>query len=99
MLKGKNYRITKENIYGHELIGLKTKVELGKGKSGIGLKGLIVDETKNLIMLETQAGLKRVPKDNNLFEVELGDERFVMNGKDIVARPEDRIKLAWRKRL
>ena len=98
MIKGKNYEISKENIFAHELIGLKTKIIGGTEKSRTGMKGYIVDETKNLIILETDIGTKKIPKSESVFEIELGKEKATINGKRIVARPEDRIKLAWRKR-
>ena len=96
MFKGKNYCISKENIAGHELIGLKVEVVGGSEKSRNGLKGLIVDETKNLLVLETETGLKSIPKNESVFEVVLGKEKVVLDGKDILARPEDRTKFAWR---
>ncbi len=98
MLEGKNYRITKENIFAHELIGLKAKVVGGSEKSRIGLKGYIMDETRNVLVLETAAGMKTVPKSESVFEFDLGKERAVVEGRKIVARPEDRIKLFGRKR-
>ncbi|MAG21997.1 MAG: ribonuclease P protein component 1 [Candidatus Diapherotrites archaeon] len=98
MLEGKNYRITKENITAHELIGLKAKVVGGTEKSRIGLKGLIVDETKNLICLEAGKELRRVPKVESVFEIVIGNEKVEVDGKKILARPEDRTKFAWRKR-
>ena len=79
----------------HELIGLEAKV---KGKSRDSLKGLIVDETKNLVVLETEQGIKKVPKTEASFEIALGKEKVLISGKSILARPEDRIKFAWRSR-
>lgn len=96
MLEGKNYVISKENIVAHELIGLKASVVGGTEKSRIGLKGYIVDETKNLLVLETQKGLKSIPKRESVLAIELGSERVIVNGNSILARPEDRVKFAWR---
>ena len=96
MLKGKNYCISKENLKGHELIGLEAEVIGGTEKSRNGLKGLIVDETKNLLVLETEKGIKNIPKNESVFQVVLGTEKVVLDGKDILARPEDRTKFAWR---
>lgn len=98
MLKGKNYRITGKNITVHELIGLKASVIGGTEKSRIGLRGYIVDETKNLLVLETEKGVKRIPKKESVFEIALGGEKVIIEGKRILAKPEDRIKLARRQR-
>ena len=98
MLEGKNYRISKENITAHELIGLKTKIVKGTEKSRTGLSGMIVDETKNLIIMETESGIKRIPKAESVFQIALGNEKVEVEGKSILARPEDRIKFSWRNR-
>jgi ribonuclease P protein subunit POP4 len=96
MLEGKNYRITKENITAHELIGLNAKITGGTEKTRIGLKGLIVDETKNLLVLETLKGEKSIPKKESEFEIELGSEKVAVKGKALLAKPEDRVKLSRR---
>ena len=98
MLEGKNYRISKENIAAHELIGLKAKIAKGTGKSRTGLSGMIVDETKNLIIVETESGIKKIPKKESVFQIALGGEKVEVDGKSILARPEDRIKFSWRNR-
>jgi ribonuclease P protein subunit POP4 len=98
MLEGKNYRISRENLAAHELIGLNAAVTGGAESSRTGLKGCIVDETKNLLVIETERGIKRVPKKESVFEIALGKESVALDGKKILARPEDRIKFAWRNR-
>jgi len=96
MLEGKGYRITPKNVAAHELIGLKAEVIDGTENTRIGLKGFIVDETKNLVVLETAKGIRKVPKAESVFELDLGSEKALVKGKSILARPEDRTKLCWR---
>jgi ribonuclease P protein subunit POP4 len=98
MLEGKHYRISAENVAGHELIGLRAIVAGGSEKSRVGTSGWIVDETKNLLMLETRRGIKKIPKKESVFALELGEETVNVDGKSILARPEDRTKLWWRSR-
>ncbi|MCD6434763.1 MAG: ribonuclease P protein subunit [Candidatus Diapherotrites archaeon] len=96
MFRGKNYTITSKNILAHELIGLKTKVIESTDQSRKGISGKIVDETRNTIVIETRKGLKVLPKEECVFEIDLKDEKVIINGKLIKARPEDRIKNFWR---
>lgn len=92
MLKGKNYCISKENIGAHELIGLNATVSESPDKNKQGLKGRIIDETKNLLVLETINGLKQLPKKECVFEFEIENEKVLVQGKSILEKPENRIK-------
>ena len=98
MLKGKNYCISRENIFAHELIGLEATVKCSNDKNKEGLHGKIVDETKNLLVLETEKGLKSLPKKECVFEFEIGNEKAIVEGKKILDKPEDRVKNFWRKK-
>jgi len=93
IMKGKNYEITKKNLKFHELIGLKVSVTKGSTER-IGLKGTIVDETKQTFVIETKNGEKIVPKIESIFEFDIKG-KVILSGKDILKRPEDRVK-EWR---
>jgi len=54
MLETENYCITPQNILAHELIGLDVIVKDSTDESRIGLKGKVVDETKNVLKIEEQ---------------------------------------------
>ena len=45
--------ITPENIAVHELIGLETEIVNSSNKEILGLKGIIVDETKFMFVIKT----------------------------------------------
>lgn len=92
MLNGKNYCISKENIAAHELIGLNATILESPDKKKQGIKGKVIDETKNLLVLETKNGLKQLPKKECIFEFELGNEKALVSGKSILEKPENRIK-------
>ncbi|MEM0473493.1 MAG: ribonuclease P protein subunit [Candidatus Aenigmatarchaeota archaeon] len=51
--------ITPSNIVRHELIGLETEIKSATNKYLIGLKGLVVDETYGMLMIQTKKGEKR----------------------------------------
>ena len=81
-----------------ELMGKKTKIIKSSNKELQDLTGLIIDETKNLLVFETKTGVRQLPKKECVFEFELGNEKIVLQGKKIIDRPEDRVKNFWRKK-
>jgi len=60
--------------------------------SRIGTRGKIVDETKNLVVIETGKGEKKIPKAEVKLMVSLGKEMVLLDCSQLVQRPEDRIK-------
>jgi len=71
-----------------ELIGKKIKIIESKNKSLVGIEGYVVDETKNMISIESDGETKNIVKDQCVFDVE-GKK---ISGKEIAKRPEERIK-------
>lgn len=68
-----------------ELIGKHAEVIDSKNKSYIGIKGTILNETKNLLEIDNKKVLK------SLITIKIDGQ--IINGKDIFARPYDRIKI------
>ena len=90
--------ITPKNLIQHELVGLKTEVIKSSNLSQIAIKGLVVDETKNLLTIETEGGLKKIQKKGAIFIFILSNgEKVKVSGNRLAARPEERIKLKMRK--
>ena len=52
------------NLARHELIGLNVQVESNSEPGIVGLRGRIVDETRNTFLLETERKVLRIPKKN-----------------------------------
>lgn len=71
-----------------ELIGKNIKIIKSNNKSLIGLKGFVIDESKNLLSVETNGKIRKIIKDQCIFDVE-GKE---IEGRKITKRPEERIK-------
>lgn len=82
------------NILRHELMGLRTEVEDSSNSDVKGLCGIVVDETRNMLVIENERGKeKKIPKTGNIFVFELnGEVRVRVKGDMLVSRPEDRIK-------
>ncbi len=53
------------------------------------VEGIVVDETRNTIVVETARGVKRVQKHGSVFEID-GQE---IAGDDVLAAPEERVKI------
>ncbi len=98
MLKTGQYCITAENILSHEYMGLQVRVSNSTDKSRIGLTGKVVDETKNVMIIESNGIEKKVPKAEAEFEFTLGKEKAKVKGKKILYKPEQRLKILWKKR-
>lgn len=90
--------ISSRNLIRHELIDLKVEVAKSSNRFHVGIKGLVVDETKNLLIIETEKGIKKVQKKGTSFIFTIPNGKKVkVNGTIIAKRPEERIKLRVKK--
>lgn len=84
-----------ENLRVHELIGLRVLVLKSTSKPYMGVRGRVIDETKNTLRIETERGEKVIPKKACVFRFFLGKEHADIDGREICYRPEDRPKKLW----
>jgi len=85
--------ITPENLVRHELIGLEVKIAKSTDPTQKGLKGKVIDESYNTLKIETKGKEKVIPKSNTIFIFTLPNGvKVEVDGKILIARPEDRIK-------
>jgi ribonuclease P protein subunit POP4 len=86
--------ITSQNLLKHEIIGLDTRVSGGTNKQLVGFEGKIIDETRNTVTIFDGKCKRVVPKDIAILRIRLPDGTLVeVNGKRLVGRPEDRVKM------
>jgi len=86
-------KITPQNVLAHELIGLSAEIVDSKDPSLKNLRGKIVHETKNVLMFNVEQKIKNVPKNIVTLSLKLPDGiTCIVNGNDLVGRPEDRIQ-------
>ncbi len=92
--------ISSRNVLRHELIGLDVLVSGATNPQQRGLSGRIIDETRNLLVIETQKGIKRIAKMHSVFRVSLpGGEIVEIDGSVLALAPERRINLHEKKRI
>lgn len=81
-----------KNLIRHELIGLQVRIATSTNKKQEGLEGTVINESRNTLCIETMEGEKILIKDQCVFSFKLGPGWVNVEGKLLVARPEDRIK-------
>ena len=92
--------ISPQNVLRHELIGLDILVSGAANPDQRGLSGRVIDETRNLLVIETPKGVRRIPKVRSTFVVHLpGRETVEIDGSVMVLAPEKRINLHEKKRI
>jgi len=97
-VKSVSASITPENVVRHELIGLRVRVAESTDPMLRGLNGTVVDETHNMLVIETKragkpAVEKRLSKQNSVFIFALPNKvKVKVDGRLLVGRPEDRVK-------
>lgn len=74
------------------IIGQRAEVLESSDPGLVGISGIVVDETKNMVMIDHGGKIKKVPKRISTLLVTLEDgERVKINGKKLIGRPEERI--------
>ncbi len=90
--------ITPQNILRHELIGLGVKVVSARDSSARRIKGIVVDETRNMLTIDSKKGKVMVPKNIATFRFNLPNGiRVDVDGARLVAKPENRLKARVRR--
>ena len=85
--------MTAQNLRLHELIGLTALVAESSSLPHKGLRGLVVDETKNTLVIRVGKVEKTVPKKGRVFLFTLpSGEKVRLEGGAIAYRPYDRPK-------
>ena len=83
--------ITVDTISRHEFIGLETKIINSSNPQVIGLNGTIINETKSMFTLNTEKGMKMIPKLTNDWGFSINNQNMTVKGSTITKRPFERI--------
>jgi ribonuclease P protein subunit POP4 len=93
--------ITPSKLVFHELIGLEVTITDATNPTYNDIRGKVVDETKNVIIVQTKEGTRKmVPKKGSSFVFQIPPhlsrkhaERYVkVNGNLLLSQPESRTK-------
>ena len=76
----------------HELIGLKMEVIDSKNKNLVGIKGTIIDETRNTLVIKYEDKTRTLLKDQVALKIFKDNHEIKVNGEILIGRPEDRLK-------
>ena len=86
-------KITPANLTRHELIGLEAHVVKSSDPGHVCRQGPIVDESREMIHISTEAGEIMVPKMISVFDFKLPNGSVVrVEGRKLRGTPENRMK-------
>ncbi|MDI6642526.1 MAG: ribonuclease P protein component 1 [Candidatus Hodarchaeaceae archaeon] len=85
--------VTKQNPMRHELIGLEARVVNSSDPTLVGIHGKIVDETRDMLVVEQAGKDKIIPKSSSTFLIAMSNGKGVtVEGKKLIGRPEERVR-------
>ena len=76
----------------HELIGKHISVVEATNPSLVGLNGEIIDETKQLLVISTPQGEKKLLKKHITILIKVDGKPYIVKGLALVGRSEERLK-------
>jgi ribonuclease P protein subunit POP4 len=83
--------ITADTITRHEFIGLNTQISNSSNQEVVGLNGTIINETKSMFTINTEKGMKKIPKSTNDWKFSIVGKEITVKGSTIIKRPFERI--------
>ena len=75
--------ITADTISRHEFIGLQTQIMNSTNQQVIGLNGTIINETKSMFTLNTEKGIKMIPKTTSDWRFSINNQNMTVKGSTI----------------
>jgi ribonuclease P protein subunit POP4 len=84
--------ICPKKIVRHELIGLYVKIVKCTNPTAVGKEGYVVDESRNMLVVDVKGKQKKFSKKDCTFSFKLPGGWVNVSGSLLVGRPEDRIK-------
>lgn len=80
------------DVLKHELIGLDIEVAGSPNAALKGLRGKVVEETRNTITIRHNNTEKKLIKDQITFTTMLNNKKLMISGALLVGRPEERLR-------
>ena len=85
-----------KSIVIHELVGLGIEVLESRDPDQIGIRGTVIKETKNLLYVRSNNGVRKLVKQISLFRFDVEGRKFVVAGDTINFRSHERTEKALR---
>jgi len=84
----------------HDLIGFEVflKRKTKSKESKFLRKGIIIDETKNLVIVQNENQIKKYIKKDYTFRFKLNNDLLEVDGSKIVGKPENRLRSLKKKK-
>jgi ribonuclease P protein subunit POP4 len=84
---------TPGNLAQHELIGLPVRVVASSDRKQVGIRGRVVDETRNMLVIEKNDGkVLRIAKAGRTFRFSLKGAACEVEGRRIAFDPVERVR-------
>lgn len=84
--------MARTKVFPHELIGEEVEIVGSTNPSALGIVGGIIDETKQTITVRRNDNGREVVLLKNTITFRLSRTGTTISGKDIIKRPEERLK-------
>ncbi len=85
--------VNERSLIIHELIGLYVEVTHNNNPHNINLRGRVIDETRNTLLVSVNGKIKRIIKRGAILRFIISEDKIVeVDGRILISRPEDRIK-------
>jgi RNase P/RNase MRP subunit p29 len=78
--------------YTEIFLGKRVKIINSSDISKLNIEGIIVEETKNMFFIDVKNDVKKIPKKECIFNIEINGENKIIDGKEICYNLADRIK-------
>ena len=91
---------TEDELLHHGLFNLRITIKHSSNPLHEGINGVVVDETKNSIVVDNGSKKRRIPKKDVIYIFSMPNGRLIeIDGRWLLGRPVDQIgKLPWRKK-
>ena len=76
-----------------ETIGMQVIITESVNSELVDISGLIIDETKHMLKLNTKFGIKLIPKSICKFEIYKNNKTFCVNNSQLMKRPHERLEV------
>ena len=87
-----------DTISEYDLIGQEISITQSKNKEVIGIRGQVIMETKNMIILKTENGKKNIPK--NICQFTNNQGLLKIDSTKLSKRPHERMEISvWHETL